>query len=449
MGSFGGGGSMKFGREMRFRRNLNSCLSYDKARHYVGWVLQHNTYNEWLPALFGKFTGSVYGSGSNGIYQSGYSADPPLSSFYYSAWTPGDVHNIFSTATFRLHTSVNHTMAQVGGGSSLELDQTFFEGCIWFGGGPGCRANGNAPFTGDDASDQLVSQLGTILTGQTSQVAKGLTNIMLTEQRNQLFYKGVGGPSVSLATRGGIIYQADEAGNEGIGQDLVSWNVGRGRDHGIQAYITVVKAYFGNQSAQGSSAAIRKVFGFNGSSGPQNASAVGSASRINAGYGQRSEASTYTRLDLWVGMLMEAKINSASMLGPTLAVDNMHQFRDTRNGDRFYYQNCNNGSISSGVRCGSPGQFHSNSFSWLHSTLLNGSSSNQGSGTTKNGGNTGNSYFRAGRQGYRSYSSISSSAAGNRKNFGDICRGFKNFNKNMCGAQKCSGKSGAGGVYVG
>merc|ERR1711966_628554 len=71
----------------------------------------------------------------------------------------------------------------------------------------------------------------------------------LTEQRNQLFYKGVGGPSVTLSSLGGGQLTNDQNNISGVGQDLTSWNIARGRDHGIKAYSSVVSAYFGSNQA--------------------------------------------------------------------------------------------------------------------------------------------------------------------------------------------------------
>merc|ERR1719265_2266417 len=123
---------------LRYANKLKIYANQDQVRHQVGYATQNVTFNEWLPAFFGQFNQRVYVSG--GTLQAGVSADPPLASFSYKTYRAADVHNIFSTGTFRVHTGVSPTMKQTSGGD-LQLDQTFFEGCVWFGNvGEGCSS---------------------------------------------------------------------------------------------------------------------------------------------------------------------------------------------------------------------------------------------------------------------------------------------------------------------
>lgn len=146
---------------------------YQRARAYVGALLQKITYYEWLPALLGSDeVGPYYG---------------------YEPWVDPQISNEFSTVAFRIgHTmlpSVYLPTDRFGDEHPLPLQEAFFN--------PSYIANNGIEL---------------ILRGLANNVQQKIDRFIVDDVRNFLF-----GPSFG-------------------GLDLASLNIQRGRDHGIPSY---------------------------------------------------------------------------------------------------------------------------------------------------------------------------------------------------------------------
>lgn len=241
---------------------------YQRARALVIAEIQVITYNEWLPALLGP---------------------NPLPAYRgYRANVNPAIANEFSTAAFRLHTTINDdveffdnngrpitfTYLDREGGyvtveGEMELRDAFFN--------PGVYRQ-----TGPDG----------ILKYAASTHAEELDNQVVDSLRNFLF----GQPG-----QGGL--------------DLASLNIQRGRDHGLADYNTVRAAY-----------GLPRVKSF-----------ADITSDVKLQQTLRKVYGNVDNIDLWVGALAEDHVlgSSAGALITRVLSD---QFQRLRDGDRFWYQ---------------------------------------------------------------------------------------------------------------
>ncbi len=242
---------------------------YLQARQIVIGEIQAITYNEFLPALLG--------AGSLAPY-TGYNAnvDPSISTE-------------FSTAAFRI------------GHSQVGPDVEFLD------------TNGNrirAPLNLDQAffDPRIIEQYGIdpVLKYLTSDVAQAVDPQAVDELRNFLF-----GPPGSPAG----------------GQDLISLDIQRGRDHGLADYNTTRVAF--GLPAVTSFAQI--------TSDPQ---VVAGLRQL---YGQTNGVDNVNNIDLFVGLVAEDHLPGSSV-GPLTQKIMVDQFIRLRDGDRFFYKNVFSGS---------------------------------------------------------------------------------------------------------
>lgn len=101
--------------------------------------------------------------------------------------------------------------------------------------------------------------------------------------------------------------------------DLSSINIQRGRDHGHPAYVKY-RELCGMGSATNFDHLSREILN------------TGTRQKLQQVYG------TVDKIDLWVGALLEDPI-IRGLVGPTVACIIGPQFKRTRDGDRFYYEN--------------------------------------------------------------------------------------------------------------
>ena len=151
---------------------------YQRVRRLVGAMMQHITYNEFLPALLGRH------------------AMPPYRG--YNGNVDGSINNVFAAAAFRFgHSALNPTLLRIDAQGntipegSLSLRDAFFR------------------------PDRIVTEGGIepLLRGLAAQTSEAIDVFVIDDVRNFLF----GQPG-----RGGF--------------DLASLNIQRGRDHGLPAY---------------------------------------------------------------------------------------------------------------------------------------------------------------------------------------------------------------------
>ena len=247
---------------------LNPCWDderlYQEGRKIVGAMIQIITYKEFLPLIFGEdgyntFIGSYPG---------------------YSPNTDATIPNSFATAAFRFgHSLIRPEFTRLDKDNKpldigpLSLRDSFFNPLQYF------ISGGTDPILRGLMQDR-------------SREVDAFLNMVLTEQ---LF------APTSI----------------GLGQDLASRNIQRGREHGQPSYrsfqeycynIYEVPSRFHSQGVEGR---LRRLYGFTG----------------------------FTNgIDLFAGGLAEERM-SGSNLGPTFACIIGKTFADIRNGDRFYWEN--------------------------------------------------------------------------------------------------------------
>ncbi|XP_042893882.1 peroxidase-like [Penaeus japonicus] len=165
---------------------------FQETRRIVGAQLQHVTYNEYLPPIFG------------GAYK--FSGLPPRSQYYYDPSISAGISAEFATAAFRFgHSQIPSTLDSV-----------------------------------DESGDKSCSELSSFFMNPFDLYIKGnIPKLMRGEVRQSA-------PAVDAT------FSREVAGNlfkgEGLfGMDLVSLNLQRGRDHGIASY-TAMRSICGHSS---------------------------------------------------------------------------------------------------------------------------------------------------------------------------------------------------------
>jgi hypothetical protein len=235
-------------------RDDNEAI-FQIARKVVGAEMQVITYNEFLPKLLGPNALPKY---------SGYKDDV----------NPG-IKNEFSTASYRYgHSQLSPSLLIINdnGKNPVPLKEAFF----------------------NSTKFKEVGGVDAILLGMSHQKAQEIDNLVVDDVRNFLFENV-----------------------DGVGFDLASLNIQRGRDHGLADYNTVRVAY-----------GLERVESFEEiSSNPDVQAKLKEAYRDN-----------YDNIDLWVGGLAEDHVPNA-MVGETIRAVLIDQFTSLRDGDRFWYQN--------------------------------------------------------------------------------------------------------------
>ena len=226
---------------------------YFTARRIVGAEMQAITYNEFLPSLLGA-------------------ASPRATDYSYDPNTNASIANEFSTAAFRFgHSMLNSGLLltdPVTGDSSLTpLRDTFFR----------------PDRIMDDAT--LIDQL---LLGLTQQRAQEIDAKLVDDVRTFLFGFG------------------------GVGVDLASLNIQRGRDHGLPRYNVVRQAYGLSPAADFSDISTEH------------------AATLAAIYESVDD------VDAWVGGLAESHA-AGSSVGDLVRAALIDQFTRLRDGDAFFY----------------------------------------------------------------------------------------------------------------
>ena len=247
--------------------SLNDQAIFQRARSIVIAEIQAITYKEWLPALIG--TGAIRS------YQ-GYNANV----------NPG-IANEFSTAAFRLHSSINDDVEFFDNdGLPITFDYTDDYGAT-------LTVEGEIALFDAFFNPTMFKQTGVdgILKYAASTHAEEIDNQLVESLRNFLF----GQPG-----QGGL--------------DLASLNIQRGRDHGLADYNSV-------RAAVG----LPKVTSF-----AQITSDTEVQAALEETYG------SVDNIDLWVGGLAEDHVRGSSM-GPLFQRIIADQFTRLRDGDRFWY----------------------------------------------------------------------------------------------------------------
>lgn len=230
---------------------------YQAARRIVGGIMQFITYEEFLPLLLGN------------------DAIPPYSGYDINA--NADISNVFSTVAYRFgHSALSPTIKRVmadgteHSNGELELRDAFFA--------PQVLAE-------PDSFDAL-------LRGLSTQVCQSIDAHVIDDIRNFLF----GPPGAG-------------------GLDLVSLNLQRGRDHGLDTYTEIRDQM--NLSTPASFSEI--------------SANVATQNRLAAVYDSPND------MDAWAGGLAEDLLPDA-LVGELFYTIIRKQFIALRDGDRFWYE---------------------------------------------------------------------------------------------------------------
>lgn len=228
---------------------------YQRARKEVGAIIQAITYYEWLPSL-----------GINlPVYQG------------YVPTTDPSVFNVFSAAAFRIgHTMIDSDVVLMDDDGQMthimDLSDVFFKPDNLL------TAGGVEPF----------------LKGMGTQVMQEMDCKIVNDLRNFLFKE-----------------------SNGIGLDLASINIFRGRDRGLSNY-NKIRQDFG----------MTPITQFSQITDSEEDVRV-----LEELYGD------VDNIDPWVGMLSEKHVDEDAVFGELVMRIIKEQFRRLRNGDRFYFEN--------------------------------------------------------------------------------------------------------------
>ena len=239
---------------------------FNAARSIVEAEWQHVVYDEYLPALLGPGAISPY---------TGY--DPTVDP---------SIINEFTTAAFRFGHDQSRNFLQFLSENGTEQDvQTL------------------AQLFGFDVATTTVDDMAAIIRGQLSQPTQEIDGFVVDGNRNALF--GIGGGAVTV--------------------DLETFDIGRGRDHGISDFNAVREALgLTPYASLDSFGAINNI-------------ATDRLDALKALYGDIS------KLDTVVGGLLEQHV-AGSQLGETFHILTVMQFEAIRDGDAFYYENLFSGN---------------------------------------------------------------------------------------------------------
>ncbi len=242
---------------------------YQRARKIVGAQMQVITYNEFLPALMGDFA-------------------PEADDFNYDPQANAAITQTFAHALFRFGHSMNNANLRLvdnnGNASALSLGQAFF----------------NPDLLKNDPT--LVDQ---IFRGLATQKAQQNDAQIVDELRNVLF-----GPPIG-----------------GVGLDLLTLDIMRGRDHGLPSYTESLSAYL----PQVVITSVTQI-----TSDPDLQQALRDLYDIDEN--DPIKRFNINDIDLFVGALAEDPVEGMSIGLLTFSVL-QDQFRRLRDGDRFFYLN--------------------------------------------------------------------------------------------------------------
>jgi hypothetical protein len=241
---------------------------YQRARAKVIAELQVITYKEWLPALL----------------------DPGALRSYrgYNPIVNPQIANEFSTAAFRLHSTINDDVEFFDNeGRAITFDYVNHQGET-------VTVEGEIALSEAFSNPTIFKQTGVdgILKYAAATHMEALDNQLVESLRNFLF----GQPG-----QGGL--------------DLASLNIQRGRDHGLADYNAVRVAY-----------GLRAITDFDEITSDRELQQV-----LEEVYGN------VNNIDLWVGALAEDHL-PGSTVGPLIQRVLADQFERLRDGDRFWYQ---------------------------------------------------------------------------------------------------------------
>lgn len=268
---------------------------FQKARILTTATYQHITYNEYLPTVWGHRNFNTH----IGAYR-GYKPD-----------VEGHCGASFSGAAMRV------------GHSTVKQNVTMYTGCG--AADPTLAFDGQLVQAGQGGAGPFAANPGEILG-----LSKGVTNVL----QAAIFNKAEEGDTFITDTLRNILIN----NNAATGVDVSVANIRRGRMNSVPNFHTLRMHYHPLRN--------RKIYETHGC--PTTADAPGpdplgcftkfiesvaTATKVRDLYGK------VTNIDAYVGILVEKKEVRDSLFGPTGTGIVLDQFRVSRDGDRFYYEN--------------------------------------------------------------------------------------------------------------
>lgn len=248
---------------------------FQEARKIVIAEIQHITYNEWLPVLFSEETRRNAGVLLEARGQFFTGYDPHVSPAMF---------NVFSTAALRMgHTLIRGEFQLDVRGSNNANDPELNSGDFF----------NPAPLF---EKIQGFNPYGLIIRGLALDPAHEIDFIFTPEVRENLIIEGPG---------------------NGIFGDLMAINIQRGRDHGIPGYIEFIEACGGQKPLT-----FPALLNFM------------SQSQINR---LKQVYTSTVDIDVFAGAMSETRI-TGSQFGFTFNCILLQQFKNSRFGDRFWYE---------------------------------------------------------------------------------------------------------------
>lgn len=254
----------------------DETLFYETRRIIIG-ILQHIVYDQYVPGVIGKEGSQTYEivPTTDGSFYTGY--DSEINSQLTSE---------FATAAFRYGHSLisNHYHRYNKANELIDEELTFSD----------------INFKSEEAYNTQMGGVDSIVMGLINTLTARVDLSIASDLQNNL-----------MDTPGGELF------------DLAAFNINRGRDHGLQPYVKYVEYCTG-----------KKITSFD------------DLESLGVGNGNRNRLArlyeSVEDIDLWTGGLAEsvAEDSLADVItGPTFTCIIGEQFKDLKNGDRFYYEN--------------------------------------------------------------------------------------------------------------
>ena len=258
--------------------DLNRCWDSDRVffetRKIIGAIMQHITYNEYLPLILGKSGMDKYRIRLHRLHASHQFYDPKIN--------PG-IANVFATAAFRFgHSQLQNDFPRRGPGYH-DIHHPFLLN--------------NSFFCPSSIYNTSIGGIDSILRGLLMAPSQTVDLQLAKTVTSHLF--------------------ADPPSSPGL--DLFALNVQRGRDHGIPSYIKW-RHFCG---LDGNTATMFDTLSSDISKNTLN--------RLKLVYKSVDD------IDLFVGGLAETNVQDGA-LGRTFQCIIGHQFRDLQRGDSFWYE---------------------------------------------------------------------------------------------------------------
>lgn len=258
-------------------QNWDDEKLFFETRKIIIGILQHIVYDQYVPAVIGREIAASYGltPTTDGSFYTGYN----------SSVNP-QLTSEFATAAMRYgHSLISNHYHRYNTNNELIDEELSFS---------------DINFKSEEAYNKDKGGIDSIVMGLINTLSAKVDLSIASDLQNKL-----------MDTPGGDLF------------DLAAFNINRGRDHGLQPYAKYVEYCTG-----------KKLESFD------DLEALGVDEKKRGRLSRDYES--VNDIDLWIGGLAEEPADDAeadTITGPTFTCIIGEQFRDLKNGDRFYYEN--------------------------------------------------------------------------------------------------------------